>query len=54
MPDSVVPCAVCQACGRRYSGWSLAQREGCDCGGRLIVSFPYNVIIGFVKAGKKQ
>lgn len=48
MPDSC-PKAICQSCGRRYRGWGLAQRESCDCGGKLIMDFPYGVIIGYVK-----
>ncbi|MBA7603196.1 hypothetical protein ES703_10300 [subsurface metagenome] len=52
MPDSC-PKAFCLLCGKYYSGWSLAQRKNCDCGGKLIVNFPYNVIIAHVKAGDK-
>ena len=46
------PKAICQSCGKEYSGWSLAQRNTCDCGGKLIVNFPYGVITGFVKGGR--
>ncbi len=45
------PTAVCQSCGRHYSGWGLAQRKSCDCGGNLIFDSIYGVIIGYVKAG---
>lgn len=50
-----MPCpkAVCYTCGNRYSGWSLMQRGKCDCGGKLYVGFPYNVIIGWVRAGNQ-
>ncbi|MBA7684840.1 hypothetical protein ES703_93253 [subsurface metagenome] len=53
MPDNC-PKAICQSCGRRYSGWSLAQRETCDCGGKLIIDFPYSAIIAYVKAGDNK
>ncbi|KKM65278.1 hypothetical protein LCGC14_1492930 [marine sediment metagenome] len=44
------PKAVCQSCGRHYSGWGLAQKETCDdCGGKLIIDFPNSIIIDFVK-----
>ncbi|MBA7707276.1 hypothetical protein ES703_116145 [subsurface metagenome] len=49
--DGSGPKAVCYKCGNRYSGWSLAQRETCDCGGKLIINFPYDTIIGYVKRG---
>lgn len=43
------PRAVCQACGRQYSGWGLATRKACDCGGKLIFSSPYNVLMDWLK-----
>jgi len=46
----ICPKAICSSCGKRYSGWSLVQRESCDCGGKLIINFPYDVLIGFVKS----
>jgi len=45
------PKAVCASCGIRYSGWVLAQREKCNCGGKLLIDFPHNIIIGYVKKG---
>lgn len=53
MPDSC-PKAICRSCGRRYSGWDLAQRETCDCGGKLIINFPYDVIMGYLKTGNRN
>ncbi len=51
---SICPKAICQSCGHQYSGFGLAQRETCNCGGKLIVTFPYNVIIGYVQAGRQK
>jgi len=51
------PRATCQSCLSRYTGWGLAQREKCDCGGKLVIDFPYNYLIGYLRAGgrnKKQ
>jgi len=48
------PKAICQSCNKKFSGWSLAQRESCDCGGKLIIDFPYNQIIGYIKAGNRN
>jgi len=45
------PKAICYMCGKRYSGWILAERKTCDCGGKLIVDFPYSVLIGSVSPG---
>jgi len=53
-PRESGPKAVCRSCGRQYGGWGLAQREACDCGGKLIISSPYDVIIGYVKTGKRN
>ena len=47
------PKAYCLSCGRRYSGWNLAQRESCDCGGKLIINHLYGAIIGYIKHGNK-
>ena len=44
------PKAICPYCGQYYSGWSLAQRDYCDCGRKLMVFWPYDVILSFVKA----
>lgn len=46
------PRGVCQVCGRLYTGWSLADRTNCECGGKLVVGFPYDVLIGYVRAQK--
>jgi len=46
------PKAVCTSCHRLYGGWDQAQRESCDCGGKLTMNFPYSVLIGYVKAGR--
>lgn len=48
------PRAKCWKCGRQYSGWSLAKRETCECGGKLIIDFPYNILIGYARAGRPR
>lgn len=48
------PEAVCQSCGKHYSGWWLAQTETCDCGGKLIIDFPCDYIIGYIKGGRRK
>jgi len=53
MPDAC-PKAVCYKCRAIYSGWSLTQRETCDCEGKLHFNSPYNIIIGYLKAGRRN
>ncbi len=48
------PKAVCQSCGRLYSGWDLAHREICDCGGKLAIDYIYGTIIGYLRAGRHK
>ena len=48
------PAARCQGCARRHSGWHLVEKVTCECGGKLVIDFPYDVLIGYVRAGNRQ
>ncbi|KKL21484.1 hypothetical protein LCGC14_2445040, partial [marine sediment metagenome] len=43
------PAARCQGCARRHSGWHLVEKVTCECGGKLVIDFPYDVLIGYVR-----
>lgn len=47
---SLCPKAVCLKCGERHSGWSLAEKTTCECGGKLLIDPNYDVVIGFVRS----
>ena len=49
---SVCPKGFCMGCGKHSSGWSLAQKPFCECGGRIYVDPHYDVIVGFVQSKK--
>lgn len=53
--ETSCPRAICQSCGRHYTGWDLVERESCtDCGGKLVIEFADNYLIGYVRAGKRN
>jgi hypothetical protein len=43
------PTAVCLSCGAHYSGWGLVNRRRCDCGGKLVINSPHDIIIGYAE-----
>ena len=51
--EPIGPTAICQSCGKKYAGWSLVSKIKCDCGGKLIITPPYDTIIGYSRSGKK-
>jgi len=48
------PKAICPSCGNTYSVWNLGQRESCHCGGKLFIEYPYSVLIGFIREGRRN
>jgi len=42
----VSPRATCIRCGRSHTGWGLAEKDTCECGGKLLLFSPFDRLIG--------
>jgi hypothetical protein len=50
----IIPRATCCNCGVAYAGFILELKEVCDCGGKLVVDWPYDVIFGYIRSGNRK